>query len=300
MSSVAVAAAVFLALVGVGLIDLRTGEYVMFSPLYLVPIAAAAWWLHPRITALAVAVSVVSGSYNEAVWPTDFPFAVTVWNAIARATVFGGVAVLITYVRRHNDGLIQARDHLAVALEKEHALSRTDGLTGLANRRCFIEALSATVERRAGELAVAYLDLDDFKAVNDRHGHAAGDALLRRLAQDIQHAVRDGDLPARLGGDEFAVLFHRANPAVVHGVLERLLRLATEASGHLPDTSVGLSIGVVYFREAPARVEDLLHQADRAMYRAKRSGKGRIVVEHAKDRVTEAASVRAPRESAQS
>lgn len=275
---------------GVGLIDFVTGPHLSFSPFYLVPIGIAAWWLAPPVAALTVAIGVACGFWAEYAWPVEYPLAVSAWNAVARLLVLGGGALLIHHLRKHGDGLVQARDHLTAALEKEHALSRTDGLTELANRRCFIEALGSAVERRASDLAVAYLDLDDFKLVNDRHGHAAGDALLRRLARDIQQAVRDDDLPARLGGDEFAVLFYRANPAVVHGVLERLLHVAESAS-NLPDTRVGLSIGVVHFRHAPARVEDLLHKADRAMYRAKRAGKGRIVVEHAGDHITEAASL---------
>ncbi len=275
----------------VGWLDLVTGLQLSVSPFYLVPIAIAAWWLGPAPAALAALACVVSAAYAEYKWPHDFPLLVSVWNTFARAFVFGGVAALLLHVKAHQEHLASARDQLEDALALEHAVGRTDGLTGLANRRCFIEALESAVKRRANDLAVAYLDLDNFKTVNDRYGHAAGDALLSTLAIHIGRAVRESDLAARLGGDEFAVIFHRANPAVVRGVLERLLTVVEEATCHLPEVRVGLSIGVVHFRHAPGRIEDLLHQADRAMYRAKRTGKGRVVTEWATDATTEATTV---------
>jgi diguanylate cyclase (GGDEF)-like protein len=158
-----------------------------------------------------------------------------------------------------------------------------DGLTGLANRALFGDRVEHALARsaRTGSLvAVLFVDLDDFKTVNDRFGHQAGDQLLRSVGERLVSIVRPGDTAARLGGDEFAVLLED-----VHGqddaelVAERLIRAIRIPTrlGEV-DALVGASVGIALSTARGDRAHDLLQNADFAMYRAKGAGKGRFEV----------------------
>lgn len=157
-----------------------------------------------------------------------------------------------------------------------------DPLTGLANRTLLADRLQNSLERtrRAGGMvAVVYLDLDDFKQVNDRHGHDAGDHVLVMLAQQLRDVVRAEDTVARLGGEEFALLLPETTLERALAVAERA-RAALEASGvRLTGgrwLSVTASFGAADFPASPDRAS-LLRDADQALYAAKRHGKNRIV-----------------------
>jgi diguanylate cyclase (GGDEF)-like protein len=176
----------------------------------------------------------------------------------------------------------------AVALENArlHRLVErqavTDGLTELANRRQFEQALAGEIsraERFGGMLALILADLDDFKQVNDRYGHQAGDEVLRRFAAVLRETVRDVDLPARYGGEEFAVLLPQTDMAGAERLAERLRqsvaeRPMTKRPGAL--VAVTASFGVASFPEA-ATPAALFAAADEALYRAKAAGKNRVV-----------------------
>jgi len=168
------------------------------------------------------------------------------------------------------------------AEEDLQRLALHDALTGLANRRLFVERLEEAVAGCAPEEAVGvlYLDLDGFKAVNDTLGHAAGDELLRHVADLLVRGVRPGDTVARLGGDEFAVVCTQASAAAdVAAVGGRLLQsLAAPVALEGGEARVGASVGVA-LGGAGASAEGLLRAADAAMYDAKRAGKGRVVVQ---------------------
>jgi diguanylate cyclase (GGDEF)-like protein len=169
-----------------------------------------------------------------------------------------------------NARLLAERDSLTRRL---HAMAFTDSLTGLANRACFLDRLSAALDA-PGPVGVLLIDLDDFKPVNDRHGHAAGDAVLTETAARLRAAAGPGDLVARLGGDEFAVLLDRPAadglPAVAGGIIG-----AVGTPCRLPDGSavtVRASVGAAVAEGGDA--SHLLNLADQAMYRAKGRGKG--------------------------
>jgi diguanylate cyclase (GGDEF)-like protein/PAS domain S-box-containing protein len=158
--------------------------------------------------------------------------------------------------------------------------ARTDPLTGLMNRRAFLEELSRRLDRLDREKqpgALLYLDLDNFKPVNDQLGHEAGDAALRAAAQLLRGAVRPTDLVARLGGDEFALWLDGADQRIATGRAQRLLNDAPLALAHVSlnaETPISFSIGIAV-RESGTN-EDLSHmvmRADTAMYAAKRAGK---------------------------
>jgi diguanylate cyclase (GGDEF)-like protein/PAS domain S-box-containing protein len=154
-----------------------------------------------------------------------------------------------------------------------------DTLTGLANRALFFDRLSHAMDKEArGEnpVAVLFLDLDDFKAVNDSFGHPAGDDLLVDVAKRIRSATRPSDTVARFGGDEFAVLVESGTmPEAAHAVAERIIEALTPTFRILAsDIAMRASIGIAIAQRPHATPDDLLRDADLAMYVAKRNGKG--------------------------
>lgn len=182
---------------------------------------------------------------------------------------------------------IVARKRTQAALEARTAelerMAHFDPLTGLPNRTLLADRLEqamAHARRRQSLLALAFLDLDGFKIINDRYGHAAGDFVLGTLAKRLKHVLRAGDTVARLGGDEFVIVMADLDqPDEVHSLLQRVLATVNE---HLPVpeksavVQTAASIGVTLFpQEADVDAEQLLRQADQAMYQAKLSGKNR-------------------------
>ncbi|WP_263262312.1 GGDEF domain-containing protein [Pseudomonas sp. RIT-PI-S] len=180
-----------------------------------------------------------------------------------------GLVYLFLTLRR---ALMQRSEQLnRYAFEAEH-----DPLTGLINRRGFnlhLELAVAHARREQRPLTLLYLDLDGFKAINDQHGHATGDRLLRMLGERWQDTVRDDEALARLGGDEFALLAYGGGEGV-EVLAQRLIDLAQgTVLEDLPDARIGVSIGMAEF---PRHGEDrraLTHAADGAMYMAKNAGK---------------------------
>jgi diguanylate cyclase (GGDEF)-like protein/PAS domain S-box-containing protein len=179
---------------------------------------------------------------------------------------------------------VQAREAAERQAAAAAALADTDGLTGLPNRRKVLERLDEDIEaaRRSGHpLSLAMLDVDRFKSINDRFGHAAGDQVLQRVASAIQGALRSGDVVGRLGGEEFLLLLPGAGAEDAVAVAERV-RAAVEAGGapgglgSPAGSSVTVSLGVATF--AGEAAGDLLGRADRALYEAKHSGRNALRV----------------------
>jgi diguanylate cyclase (GGDEF)-like protein len=160
------------------------------------------------------------------------------------------------------------------------AHASTDALTGLPNRRYFDEFVSLLAQRRRAGDAVGILmvDIDKFKVLNDRHGHATGDEVLRAVSAAIVSAVREDDVPARFGGEEFVVLLRNPDPGVAVEVGERI-RAAVRGLDlrRFGVHGVSVSVGVAVAVEPDQPIEDLIEIADRAMYRAKRGGRDRVV-----------------------
>ncbi|OAN48781.1 GGDEF domain-containing protein [Magnetospirillum moscoviense] len=218
------------------------------------------------------------------------------------------VARPITYLARHIDGIVVSGDlsrrvtgrsyqwlsevgslahnfnRLMEELESSRAAlveqSITDPLTGLANRRRFSEALAAEVvrsQRYGHPFGLIMLDLDGFKPINDRHGHAAGDMVLSAVAEALTANVRANDLPARLGGDEFVVLLPETGPEGIKALCDKLthaihaLRVTTATA----ELSVGVSLGSALFPDQGRSAGELLARADAAMYADKGRHKSR-------------------------
>ena len=166
-------------------------------------------------------------------------------------------------------------------IEELTRLSRTDVLTDTANRRAFMEELEKEYDRarRHGHpMSVVMIDLDHFKAINDRHGHAAGDAALRTFAAVVRPLLRSTDVFARTGGEEFALLLPETGLAEACSLAERLRDAVAEATVENGESIFGItaSFGVAELSSVDATAYSILNRADRALYEAKRSGRNRI------------------------
>ena len=161
-------------------------------------------------------------------------------------------------------------DRQAGLIRTQEILASTDPLTGIPNRRAFIERHTHALDAGASEhrTVVCLVDLDGFKAVNDRDGHLAGDDVLKDVAAALAGVVRDTDTVARLGGDEFAVLARTA-PELTGEALAERLRTAVAARGAARGVTASIGLAGI---EAVDDVESVLHRADEAMYRAKSAG----------------------------
>lgn len=181
-------------------------------------------------------------------------------------------------IREHHDLLIQ-NDEARQVLEK---LANKDGLTGLMNRRFFMQSAEAELQRAQRyrrPVTVAMADLDFFKKLNDTYGHAAGDTVLCAFADMVRETSRQSDLVCRYGGEEFAFLFPEISPAETQKLAERLRVSCANADIALPDgrsVKVTVSMGLADASECP--IEIALKRADDALYEAKRLGRNRVVV----------------------
>lgn len=176
-----------------------------------------------------------------------------------------------------NDQMAQIGD-LETRAEQFYNLAVQDHLTGLYNRRYADERLALETRRaqRHGQpLSVVLLDLDRFKLINDRFGHAAGDKVLRDFASRLKKAIRSTDLAARLGGDEFMVLLMECPSDKVQIFLDRLGTVEVEVEGHL--TPLGLSTGCATY-EKNDTPEAIMERADKSLYARKRDAKGKTPV----------------------
>ena len=184
---------------------------------------------------------------------------------------------LETLVEERTRELSQVNQQLQAQLEQNRRLAESDALTSIANRYRLEKVLQQECERAQRfrqPLALITMDVDDFKPINDQHGHALGDAALIRVVQSIQGCVRDTDLLARWGGDEFMVVLPGtgldAAMAMAQTIRHALLALPT-----MGDFKVTLSFGVVERREGEQQA-DLVGRADQALYRSKAAGKNMI------------------------
>jgi diguanylate cyclase (GGDEF)-like protein len=176
---------------------------------------------------------------------------------------------------------------LAMAKERTELRHRTaamvDPLTGIANRRSFLQDASQLAKRHSGDprpTAVLLIDLDNFKSINDRFGHALGDRVLEIFSEAARKSVRSTDLLGRLGGEEFAAVLHDTSRDRAVAVAERIRETFAIAAREVDGRPVGgtLSIGMAYCQGAALDVSELLAQSDQALYFAKENGRNRVEV----------------------
>ena len=190
--------------------------------------------------------------------------AIPVWNAFIRFGFFVITSLLLTILQD--------------SLRSQRHLARTDGLTNLYGRRAFedrVEHDLAMAQRRKSAVTLAYVDLDNFKAVNDVYGHAEGDRILRTTGQVLKNSVRQTDTAARLGGDEFALLLPDTDSHGAQQVIANLTRKLHEAFA-ASHSNFACSIGVVTVTDPGLSAKELVAAADALMYEVKRAGKGAV------------------------
>jgi diguanylate cyclase (GGDEF)-like protein len=257
-----------LALIGLGIIgffDYLTGPEYSFSVFYLIVVVASAWY-QQRKSALLVAVAGTVVWFAAAIASResvdDYPLSLF-WNDLVELTHFLFAVVVISTLK--------------ALLDASEKTSRIDPLTGIANRRLFYEVANAEIVRahRTPEpFTIMYIDIDNFKTVNDIQGHDEGDLLLIAVASTIRHQIRESDTVARLGGDEFSVLLPLAAKDAAEVAGKKLKRaLADTIETRWPVT---FSIGMVTYTTAPESVECMIREADQVMYEVKKSGKNEL------------------------
>ncbi len=180
----------------------------------------------------------------------------------------------------HYVGVFSDITHMKQHEAELERIAHCDPMTNLPNRLLLADRLQQAVvqsQRHGHSLAIVYLDLDGFKAVNDQYGHDVGDELLITVAQRMKKVIRGGDTLARIGGDEFvAVLVDLERPKDCEPVLARLLRATAETvTVRQLALQISASIGVTFFPEDNVDIDQLLSHADQAMYRAKQAGRNR-------------------------
>jgi diguanylate cyclase (GGDEF)-like protein len=243
-------------------IDYLTPPQITTSVFYVAPIALAAWFGGRRSGLVMAAAATVAWLVKDI--GRGVPYAelwILSWNTAARLSMFAIIALLITEVR--------------IRLQREEQLARIDSLTGLFNARAFQTELSLELARtgRSGQpLSFAYLDLDNFKPVNDEHGHAEGDRALAEVAEVLRTELRRSDVVGRIGGDEFAIILPATGAHDARAVVTKLqLCIRERMSRH--GWAITASIGLITCAAPPSDGEALMRAADRLMYRVKGSGK---------------------------
>ncbi len=254
-----------LLLVAQAVLNYRLGPDYSFDFFYLAPISLVAWFVGRRagisaslFSALAYFITDLSGTHFAAL--PHIPY----FNLVARLGAFLFAAYFVSALRR--------------SLDQEHELAHTDELTGAVNRRAFLEAAAQEINRarrHRHQFTVAYMDVDDFKKVNDRYGHSAGDQLLRSVAATIRETIREIDVVGRLGGDEFVVLLPETDAEAARFVVSRVHE-RIQAVADARRWSVTFSLGVVTWTTPPRTVDVMIKQADDAMYAVKHAGKNHV------------------------
>lgn len=260
---VLIASSIMLLLVGA--VDILTGAEVSLGILYLIPVAFVAWFssrwngiLYAIAAVLIerIALSLGGSTYSHPLIPY--------WNTVARLLLFSVVVYLLT--------------ELKARAERAQILARTDPLTEVANSRYLYTLAEMEIERLSRyehPFTVAYMDIDNFKEINDRFGRKAGDELLCLVATSMQNNLRITDTVARVGGDEFIILLPetRGDGALsIFFRLRTLLMSVLEARGW----NVTFSVGAMTFISPPISVDSMIKSVDALMYQVKTSGKDRI------------------------
>lgn len=261
MSQAQVTAVALVLTAVVAAVDRWLGHEISLSVFYLVPIAIAAW--HANLRA-ALALCLVSSAIMVAL---DLPMdpgiprrLASFWNGAAHLALFCIVAYLLSQQKKH--------------FEEEKTLGRTDYLTGVLNRRAFLEQFQYLLNlatRLRTPITIAYIDVDDLKAMNDGHGHDSGDQVLKTVASTMKNFCRRTDLIARLGGDEFSIVFPDTGQEAAQIIIGKIHdAIQTTSAGPV---HVSCSTGVVTFVRLPESIEIAIQVADELMYSVKTKGK---------------------------
>lgn len=255
----------FVLVVIIGIIDYLTGYELAFSEFYVLPIALLTWFTDRRLgfTASVICALVWLAADIFAGHRYEIPF-IPFWNTLIRLAFFVIITALLSALRN--------------SLERERELARFDFLTGAITSRYFYEIIKNELDRfqRYGHpFTLVYIDLDDFKRINDQYGHATGDQVLRSVVNSAKAHFRKTDRMARLGGDEFALLLPETDAESARAVLAKITGFLRDdlKRGGFPIT---FSIGTITVMTAEHSVDDLIRAADDLMYSVKMNGKNSV------------------------
>ena len=264
----------------IGACDYLTGNELSFSIFYLFPVALASWYKGRKSGIFLCLVAAITWLVVDRISGREYSHEfIPVWNAIVRLGFFTITSYLLTELRYH--------------LKLEEKLASIDGLTGLLNSRAFEAAADRLLQlalRHNHPLALGYIDLDNFKTVNDTLGHHEGDRVLQVVGKVLSTSIRGTDITGRLGGDEFAVLLPETDFSGAKKVFDNVRSHLLQA---VDDTGwpIGFSIGVAFFSKPPVTSDDALKFADNLMYRIKKGGKNDVIYEEINPAIEENAAI---------
>lgn len=263
-------------------LDIVSGYYLHFFVFYFVPVAIIAWWGGKTEVLFVACLSTVIWFLSDNLSGNEYPASFyQYWNGSMRLTAFLAIGFSILAMQRSQFQQRKLALELQKTLDVVQQLANTDALTLLSNQRIFYERLDqemARSKRHEHPFTIAYIDLDNFKQVNDTFGHDQGDELLRIVADCLRDNSRETDVVARLGGDEFGIMLPETTGDNARVVLDKIrdnLLVAMQKK----NWPVTCSIGAVTFLQVPDNVQEAIKQADNLMYTVKKSGKNAIAQE---------------------
>jgi len=255
----------FTLIVVIGCIDFLIGYEIGLSVFYVLPIALITWFTSRWFgVAASLASAFVWFSADVATRDPYLHPLILIWNTLIRLTFFVIITLLLSALRR--------------AAQRESEMARIDYLTGAGNSRFLYNLVQLEIDRLQRyqhPLTLAYIDLDNFKTVNDRLGHAVGDQVLCAVVSSVKKNIRRTDSVARLGGDEFALLLPETNQESARVVLSKIQEDFLEEM-RINNWPVTVSIGVLTCPVAPPSTDALVSMADELMYSVKRDGKNGV------------------------
>ena len=255
----------FLIIPGIGVIDFLTGPAITFALIYLLPVSAIAWLNNRPAIVLASILTAITWIGVD-FFSDRFPLSMVayIWNFFSRLIILLVISILFSALKKT---LLYAQD-----------LSHSDPLTNALNSRGFKELAEHELQRSTRSeqpLTIAFLDVDNFKTINDTLGHNTGDLLLIKIVESIGVAVRKSDVVARIGGDEFVILLPETGQEAAKITINKMqeILLTVSKKNNWPVT---YSIGVLTCIEMPPTVDAMIGMADKLMYTVKTSTKNNM------------------------
>jgi len=252
----------FLLIAALGILDYMTGPDLSLFIFYLAPVAVATWFAGNTAGMTLSVLSAVAWSLVDILSSrAGRHAAVPYWNLVMELSAFFLASSVLAGLRS--------------SMQREQKQGRIDYLTGAVNSRYFAELADREIQRALRYrhiFTAAYLDLDNFKTVNDNKGHQEGDRLLKLVVSTIADSIRATDIVARLGGDEFIILFPETGSDMARTAVEKIREKLLELMG-INNWPVTFSFGLVTFDSPPQSVNHLVKLTDAVMYEVKNSGK---------------------------
>ena len=264
-SKIFILAVAFSMVITIGVIDYITGIDLSVLVFYVVPVFMATWFLGTGAGFVLSICCASTWALSNNLFSREYIYPITpYWNLI---TNLGFFFVTTTVLQR-----------LKTSLEQERLVARSDFLTGAVSRRYFLELAASEINRARRynhPFTAVYIDVDNFKAVNDTFGHDVGDEVLINAVTTIREQIRTSDIIARLGGDEFMIFFPETGAEMAMAAIDKVRKVLLLTMGK-NDWPVTFSYGMVTFATPPWSVDHMIKLTDDLMYEGKKSGKNTI------------------------